>query len=66
MKLFSVTPNVDVTGWIVKLEDEVPEEEYEAKDDAITAAKQHAEKNTPSKVQILDKEHNTIDELTYK
>lgn len=65
MNEYSVTPNKDVTGWFVKLEDAVPSTEYVAKDDAIEKAEQMAKNNKPSKVVILDKEHAVIEERTF-
>lgn len=65
MKKYSVAPNADVTGWFVKLEDVAPEEEYAAKDDAIAAATNMAKENSPSKVEILDKDHNIVEENRY-
>ncbi|WP_010532345.1 DUF2188 domain-containing protein [Lentibacillus jeotgali] len=60
MKFYSVTPNQDVTAWIVKLEDVAPESEFEAKDDAIAKARELAQENTPSTLSILDNEHNVV------
>ncbi|MFD2628614.1 DUF2188 domain-containing protein [Oceanobacillus kapialis] len=65
MKKYSVVPNVDVSAWIVKLEDVAPENEYAAKDDAIAAAEQMAKDNSPSMVEIMDKEHNVIEEKRF-
>lgn len=65
MKKYSVVPNVDVSAWIVKLEDVAPENEYAAKDDAIAAAEQMAKDNSPSLVEIMDKEHNVIEEKRF-
>lgn len=65
MKTYSVAPNVDATGWFVKLEDVAPEKVYDAKDDAIEAAEQMAKENSPGKVEILDKNHNIIEEKRY-
>lgn len=65
MRTYSVTPNVDASGWFVKLENVAPEDVYSTKDDAIAAATQMARENTPSKVEILDKEHNVIEEERY-
>ncbi|APC49207.1 DUF2188 domain-containing protein [Virgibacillus halodenitrificans] len=65
MKKYSVAPNVDVTGWFVKLEDVAPEEVYDAKDDAIAAAEQMAKENSPSLLEILDKHHNVVEEKRY-
>ncbi|WP_010647792.1 DUF2188 domain-containing protein [Oceanobacillus massiliensis] len=66
MKTYSVTPNVDVSAWFVKLEDVAPEEVYDSKDEAIEAAEQMAKENTPSLVEILDKDHNVIEERRFK
>lgn len=65
MKNFSVAPNQDASGWIVKLEDVAPEEEFNAKDDAIEKAMELAKDNSPSKLSILNKEHNVIEEKRY-
>lgn len=65
MKTFSVAPNADETSWFVKLEDIAPEEVYGAKDDAISAAEQMAKENTPSKVEILDKDDNVQEERRF-
>ncbi|MGP4064460.1 DUF2188 domain-containing protein [Oceanobacillus sp. M65] len=65
MKTYSVVPNVDVSGWFVKLENVAPEDVYEAKDDAIAAAVQMAKENTPSMVEIMDKNHNVIEEKRF-
>ncbi|CDQ38902.1 MULTISPECIES: DUF2188 domain-containing protein [Virgibacillus] len=65
MKTYTVTPNVDATGWFVKLEDVAPEELYDAKDEAISEATRMAKENSPSKVTILDKFHNIVEETRY-
>lgn len=65
MNEYSVTPNKDVTGWFVKLEDAVPSTEYVAKDDAIEKAEQMAKDHKPSKVIILDKDHSVLEERTF-
>ncbi len=65
MKTYSVVPNVDMSGWFVKLENVAPEDVYEAKDDAIAAAEQMAKENTPSMVEIMDKNHNVIEEKRF-
>ncbi|SEP87610.1 hypothetical protein SAMN05216232_1168 [Virgibacillus subterraneus] len=62
MKNYSVAPNQDASAWIVKLEDIAPADEFEAKDDAIAKAEEMAKENSPSKLSILDKEHNVIRE----
>lgn len=65
MKTYSVAPNVDGTGWFVKLEDVAPEKLYGAKDDAIEVAKQMAAENSPSKLIILDKFHQVLEEKQF-
>ncbi|WP_087972489.1 DUF2188 domain-containing protein [Oceanobacillus rekensis] len=66
MRTYSVTPNVDASAWFVKLEDVAPEEVYDIKSEAIEAAEQMAQENTPSIVEILDEDHNVIEEKKYK
>lgn len=61
MKKYSVAPNQDTTAWMVKLEDVAPAGEYDAKDDAIAKAEEMASENSPSKLSILDKEHNILE-----
>ncbi|MEN1967445.1 DUF2188 domain-containing protein [Lentibacillus sp. N15] len=65
MNKYSVAPNKDVTAWYVKLEDVAPTNEYVAKDDAIEKAEQMAKENKPSKVIILDKNHEVAEERTF-
>jgi hypothetical protein len=65
MRTYTVTPNVDASAWFVKLEDVAPEEVHDTKDEAIAEAKRLAEENTPSVVQILDKNHNILEEQKY-
>ncbi|MEC5422987.1 DUF2188 domain-containing protein [Virgibacillus sp. C22-A2] len=65
MKTYSVAPNVDATAWFIKLEDVAPEEVYDSKDEAIADAKKMAEENSPSKVEILDKNHTILEEINY-
>ncbi|WP_099159798.1 DUF2188 domain-containing protein [Virgibacillus ndiopensis] len=65
MKKYSVVPNKDVTGWFVKLEDVAPENEYVAKDDAIQKAEQLAMENSPSKIIIMDKNHDIVEERSF-
>ncbi|MFB4167728.1 DUF2188 domain-containing protein [Virgibacillus sp. JSM 102003] len=62
MKKYSVAPNQDASAWIVKLEDVAPAEEFNAKDDAIAKAEEMAKENSPSKLSVLDKEHNVTHE----
>lgn len=61
LKMYSVVPNVDQTGWFVKLEDAVPEKLYNTEDEAIEAATKMAQAHSPSKVEILDKNHKLIE-----
>lgn len=65
MKCYSVAPNKDASRWIVKLEDVAPEESYSSKEGAIQAAEEMAQANSPSKLEILDDNHNVIEEKTY-
>lgn len=65
MKNYSVAPNKDATAWMVKLEDIAPTESYDAKDEAITEAEKMAKENSPSKLSILDKNHDVIEYKTY-
>ncbi|WP_272031577.1 DUF2188 domain-containing protein [Oceanobacillus kimchii] len=66
MRLYTVTPNVDATGWFIKLENVAPEELYDSKDEAVSAATQMAKENTPSTVQVLDGDNNVENEYHYK
>lgn len=65
MKNYSVAPDQTASRWIVKLEDVAPTESFPSKDGAIAAAEELAKANSPSKLQILDKEHNVIDVKEY-
>jgi len=66
LRTYRVVPNVDVSGWFVKLEDVAPEEIYDTKDEAIEAAETMAKENTPSLVEIMDKNHNVVEEKRFK
>ncbi|HLR41488.1 MAG TPA: DUF2188 domain-containing protein [Virgibacillus sp.] len=65
MKNYSVAPNKDATAWMVKLEDVAPTESFETKDEAIAKAEEMAIENSPSKLSILDKNHDVIEFQTY-
>ncbi|MBM7599401.1 hypothetical protein JOC34_001769 [Virgibacillus halotolerans] len=65
MKKYSVAPNKDTTAWMVKLEDVAPTDSFQAKDDAIAEAEKMAKENSPSKVMVLDKNHEIIETKTY-
>jgi hypothetical protein len=64
-KTYSVAPNVDLTGWLVKIEDAVPEDVYDSKSDAMDVAEQLAQENSPSIVQIKNQEDEIEEELRY-
>ena len=65
MKNYSVAPNKDATAWMVKLEDVAPTESYDTKDEAVAKAEEMAKENSPSKLSILDKNHDVIEFQTY-
>lgn len=65
LKRYFVEPNRDASRWIVTLEGVAPDDSYSSKSAAISAAEELAKANTPSKVIILDDDHNTEDERTY-
>lgn len=66
MNIYTVVPNPKVTGWLVKLENVAPEDQYESEEEAIEAAEQLAKENRPSTVQILNTENEVIEEKTFK
>ncbi|MFQ3545259.1 DUF2188 domain-containing protein [Halobacillus rhizosphaerae] len=65
MKEYSVVPNKDVTGWLVKIEDIAPEKLYDERDTAIEKAVEIAENNKPSRVLIMDQNHEVEEERTF-
>ncbi|MCP3031026.1 DUF2188 domain-containing protein [Halobacillus sp. A1] len=65
MKEYSVAPNKDVTGWIVKIEDIAPTDEYDERDTALEKAKEMAEQNKPSRILVLDQNHEVEEEIKY-
>ncbi len=65
MKEYTVAPNKDATGWYVKVEDIAPTDHYEKKDKAIAKAEEMAQENKPSKLYILDKYHEVLEEKSY-
>lgn len=65
MYVYNVTPNVDVTGWFVKLSEAVAEDVYDSKDEAIEVATKLAQENSPSKVKIMDVNHYVENEMRY-
>ncbi|AQQ51949.1 DUF2188 domain-containing protein [Planococcus lenghuensis] len=65
MNRYVVEPNKDASRWIVTLEGVAPDDSYPTKSGAIDAAEELAKANTPSKVIILDDDHNEVEERTY-
>lgn len=65
MKRYSVVPNKDVTGWFVKIEDVAPTDFYDERDTAVEKAEEMAQENKPSKLQILDQNHEVEEERTF-
>ncbi len=65
MKEYSVVPNKDVTGWFVKIEDIAPTKLYDERDTAIEKAVEVAENNKPSRVLIMDQNHEVEEERTF-
>jgi len=63
--MYSVVPTPDMSSWIVKLEDAVPESQYNSQDEAIEAATKLAKDNTPSKIEVWDKNHNMVDQKLF-
>ncbi|MCF3944091.1 DUF2188 domain-containing protein [Oceanobacillus alkalisoli] len=66
MNMYSVVPNPKATGWLVKLEDVAPEEQYNSEEEAMEAAEKLAKENRPSTIQILNMEHDIVDEITFQ
>ncbi|MGI8313511.1 DUF2188 domain-containing protein [Halobacillus mangrovi] len=65
MKEYSVVPNKDVTGWFVKIEDVSPTDLYDERNTAIEKAEEIAKENKPSKLLILDQNHEIEEERNY-
>ncbi|WP_181347663.1 DUF2188 domain-containing protein [Thalassobacillus sp. CUG 92003] len=65
MKEYTVAPNKDVTGWLVKIEDIAPTDLYDEKDTALEKAEQLAQENKPSRLTILDEHHQVEQEKRY-
>ena len=65
VNMYSVVPTPDMSSWIVKLEDAVPESQYNSQDEAIEAATKLAKDNTPSKIEVWDKNHNMVDQKLF-
>jgi hypothetical protein len=64
--VYHVVPNADATRWVVSIEnDERFREEYETKQDAVEAAKQHARGQEPSQVKVHTRDGNMDYESTY-
>ncbi|MBA2175126.1 DUF2188 domain-containing protein [Halobacillus locisalis] len=65
MKEYSVVPNKDATGWFVKIEDVAPTDEFDERDKAVEKATEIAEQNKPSRVLIMDKNHEVESERKF-
>ncbi|MGP4076183.1 DUF2188 domain-containing protein [Halobacillus sp. K22] len=65
MKEYTVAPNKDVTGWLIKIEDVAPTDLYDERDTAVAKAEEMAQENKPSKLYILDQNHEVEDERSY-
>ncbi|UOR11100.1 DUF2188 domain-containing protein [Halobacillus amylolyticus] len=66
MKEYSVVPNKDVTGWLVKIEDVAPTDLYDERDTAVEKATELAENDKPSRVLIMDQNHNIEQEKKFE
>ncbi|WP_189328150.1 DUF2188 domain-containing protein [Bacillus atrophaeus] len=65
MKEYAVTPNVDVDGWFIKVENVAPTALYTSKDAAIEKALQMAKDNSPAKLVIYDQHKNVEEERSF-
>ncbi|MBH0230459.1 DUF2188 domain-containing protein [Halobacillus yeomjeoni] len=65
MKEYSVVPNKDVTGWYVKIEDVAPTDLYDERDQAIAKAEEIAQDNKPSRLSIMNQNHEVEEERKY-
>lgn len=65
MNEYSVAPNRDASKWIVKIEDVAPEQTYDDRESAIEEAEKLAQENKPSRVLILNENHEVEDEKSF-
>ncbi|TLS38151.1 DUF2188 domain-containing protein [Pseudalkalibacillus caeni] len=65
MNQYTITPNKDVTGWYVEIEDVAPTNLYQTKAAAIEEGEKIAKNNKPSKLVIMDEDHNVAEERTF-
>ncbi|ASF41071.1 MULTISPECIES: DUF2188 domain-containing protein [Halobacillus] len=65
MKEYTVAPNKDVTGWLIKIEDVAPTDLYDERDTAVAKAEEMAQDNKPSRLYILDQNHEVEEERSY-
>ncbi|WP_406590231.1 DUF2188 domain-containing protein [Bacillus atrophaeus] len=65
MKEYAVTPNVDVDGWFIKVENVAPTALYTSKDAAIEKASHMAKDNSPAKLVIYDQHKNVEEERSF-
>jgi hypothetical protein len=64
--VYHVTPNSDLSKWLVVREkDDSFREEHDTKDEAETSAKRRAREEEPSQVKIHGKDGNMQSEVTY-
>ena len=66
MKCYTVAPNRDANGWLVKLEDAAAASEYAKKDDAIQGGLELAQANKPSRLVVLDERLEVEDERVFE
>ncbi|WP_066175679.1 DUF2188 domain-containing protein [Bacillus marinisedimentorum] len=65
MYTYTVVPNKDASAWIVKAEDVAPEQSYISRDRAVDTAKELARENSPASVQVMDRDHQLVDEMKF-
>jgi hypothetical protein len=64
--VYHVVPNADQSRWVITIEnDERFREEYETKDEAVSAAKARARNEEPSQVKVHKRDGNMEYESTY-
>lgn len=66
MNRYTVVPDKDVKVWFLKVENTAPVEEYDKKDKAVNAGEEMAKQNTPSTLEILDKNHELVEERKFQ
>jgi hypothetical protein len=66
IKEYSVVPNKDENLWLVKLEDAAPAAQFGSRSAAVEEAEKMAKDNKPSKVTVMDDNHEVIDEKLFQ